>query len=316
MVGGVKAYYAVLLALVLVLVLGVGCGGGKEEEEKAAKAKVAAAEDKIVAPESNGPLVDKLVGKKIIFTDKASNTLINTNQPPKRIAFSFKQDGHIQVDKIPPPRVEVAEYIEGDGESYVMDGLDVKVWRIDGRQLEMMTLFSFPKSNITKGDKVRSPKLPMGNERQELKMVGGLIKQSTNVWVYAIEPANGGTSIGPGHNHEPDQHAHSHSHHDHYQPPPLLKLLPPIGPAGFVLMGVMGDYYLSRYDHGGYGHDHDPANDEMEGGDNEESKGWVSDRSNPNNVKIESALEFLRDTRRRSHEAGFGEGDATASSRK
>ena len=68
-----------------------------------------------------------------------------------------------------------------------MDGLEVKVWRIGGRHLEIMTLFSFPKSNITKGDKVRSPKLAMGNEFE--LGANEFIKQSTNVWVYSIESA-------------------------------------------------------------------------------------------------------------------------------
>jgi hypothetical protein len=38
-------------------------------------------------PESTGPLVEKLVGKKIIFTDTPPDTPINTNQPPRRIAL-------------------------------------------------------------------------------------------------------------------------------------------------------------------------------------------------------------------------------------
>ena len=146
-------------------------------------------------PESTGPLVDKLVGKKIIFTDTPPDTPINTNQPPRRITFTFNQDGYIQVDRVPTPREEFKLVKSGgDGfdahlETYVMDGLEVKVWRIEGRHLEIMTLFSFPKSNITKGDKVRSPKLAMPDLLIEKLTANPFIKQSTNIWVYSIEPA-------------------------------------------------------------------------------------------------------------------------------
>jgi hypothetical protein len=100
------------------------------------------------------------------------------------------------VDRIPPIE-EFGARLMGDGdgfdahlETYVMDGLEVKVWRIGGRHLEIMTLFSFPKSNIAKGDKVRSPKLAMGKvSNTALRFSSPYIKQSTNVWVYSIEPA-------------------------------------------------------------------------------------------------------------------------------
>ena len=147
-------------------------------------------------PKSTGPLVDTLIGKKIIFTDTPPDTPINTNQPPRRIAFTFSQDGYIQVDRMPTPREEF-KVVKSGGDSfdahlekYVMDGLEVKVWRIEGRHLEIMTLFSFPKSNITKGDKVRSPKLAMGKEEVAMKLSANpFIQQSTNIWVYSIEPA-------------------------------------------------------------------------------------------------------------------------------
>jgi len=98
--------------------------------------------------------------------------------------------------------------------------------------------------------------------------------------------------------HVPYQHRHD-SHPSHHQAPPLLEMLPPIGPIGFVLMGVMGDYYLSRYDHNGHGDDHNGHGDdhnghhyggEGDGEDNGETEGWVSDPSNSNNVKIEVAI--------------------------
>ena len=60
-------------------------------------------------------------------------------------------------------------------------------------------------------------------------------------------------------------HGSHNEHHDHHQAPPLLEMLPPIGPAGFVLMGVMGDYYLSRYDHDGHGHEGDGHGHEGDG---------------------------------------------------
>jgi hypothetical protein len=64
--------------------------------------------------------------------------------------------------------------------------------------------------------------------------------------------------------HVPYQHRHD-SHPSHHQAPPLLEMLPPIGPIGFVLMGVMGDYYLSRYDHNGHGDDHNGHGDDHNG---------------------------------------------------
>tara|TARA_B100001971_G_scaffold61450_2_gene56382 strand:+ start:286 stop:651 length:366 start_codon:yes stop_codon:yes gene_type:complete len=113
----------------------------------------------------------------------------NSTQSPQHIAFSFAQNGRIKVERVPTPNVELTEILPGDGQLYVVDELDVKVWQIEGRKLEMMTLFSFPKADIAKGNKVRSPELPMG-VRAKL-MSGGIndIEQSTNVWVHAIEPA-------------------------------------------------------------------------------------------------------------------------------
>ena len=40
--------------------------------------------------------------------------------------------------------------------------------------------------------------------------------------------------------HVPYQHSHD-SHPSHHQAPPLLEMLPPIGPVGFVLLGVVAD---------------------------------------------------------------------------
>jgi hypothetical protein len=69
-------------------------------------------------------------------------------------------------------------------------------------------------------------------------MVGGV--KAVVLLLALVLIAGGAVSYdGPTDNHEPDQH--SHSHHDHYQPPPLLEMLPPIGPVGFVLMGVVAD---------------------------------------------------------------------------
>ena len=65
--------------------------------------------------------------------------------------------------------------------------------------------------------------------------------------------------------HVPYQHSHD-SHPSHHQAPPLLEMLPPIGPIGIVAIGVMGDYYLSRYDHDGHGDDHDGHHHGGEGG--------------------------------------------------
>ncbi len=68
-------------------------------------------------------------------------------------------------------------------------------------------------------------------------MVGGV--KAVILLLALVLIAGGAVSYGgPTDNHEPDQHAHSHSHHDHYQPPPLLEMLPPIGPAGVYLSMV------------------------------------------------------------------------------
>ena len=71
-------------------------------------------------------------------------------------------------------------------------------------------------------------------------MVGGV--KAVVLLLALVLIAGGAVSYdGPTDNHEPDQHAHSHSHHDHYQPPPLLEMLPPIGPIGIVAIGVVSD---------------------------------------------------------------------------
>ena len=67
-------------------------------------------------------------------------------------------------------------------------------------------------------------------------MVGGV--KAYYAVLLALVLIVGGAAVGPSDNHEPDQHAHSHSHHDHYQAPPLLEMLPPIGPAGVYLSMV------------------------------------------------------------------------------
>ena len=142
-------------------------------------------------PENSGPLVDALVGKKIIFTGVPPDAVSNTNQPPVRLEYSFKQDGHIKAERVMPgQRAKMMVVIPGNEQAYVMAGLDVKVWQIQGRELVMSKLFSFPKATITKGDKVRSPELPIDNEvMKTLALSEAFIDQSTNVWVYAIEKA-------------------------------------------------------------------------------------------------------------------------------
>ena len=143
-------------------------------------------------PENSGPLVDALVGKKIIFIGVPPDSMSGTNQPPVRLEYSFKQDGHIKAERVMPgQRAKMMVVIPGNEAAYVMDGQNVKVWQIQGRELVMSKLFSFPKATITKGDKVRSPKLPLDNEVMKAVALSGgaLIDQSTNVWVYAIGPA-------------------------------------------------------------------------------------------------------------------------------
>ena len=39
----------------------------------------------------------------------------------------------------------------------------------------------------------------------------------------------------------PEGHGSHNEHHGHNQAPPLLEMLPPIGPIGFVLIGVVSD---------------------------------------------------------------------------
>ena len=97
-----------------------------------------------------------------------------------------------------------------------------------------------------------------------------------------------------GDDHHPD-HGHSHSDHDHHQAPPLLEMLPPIGPVGSVVaIGVMVQYSLKRkfnrlfeappatsiqidhdrhhHDHDGHDHDHDGHDHVSEGhGDSNET---------------------------------------------
>ena len=91
---------------------------------------------------------------------------------------------------MPGQRAKMMVVIPGNEAAYVMDGQNVKVWQIQGRELVMSKLFSFPKATITKGDKVRSPELPIDNEvMKTLALSEAFIDQSTNVWVYAIGPA-------------------------------------------------------------------------------------------------------------------------------
>ena len=139
-------------------------------------------------PENSGPLVDALVGKKIIFIGVTPDSMSGSNQPPVQLEYSFKQNGHIKAERvIPGQRLEMMVVIPGNEQAYVMDGLDVKVWQIQGRELVMSKLFSFPKTTITKGDKVLSPELPVSIELKKAIASGARIDQSTNVWVYAIE---------------------------------------------------------------------------------------------------------------------------------
>jgi hypothetical protein len=82
--------------------------------------------------------------------------------------------------------------------------------------------------------------------------------------VLSGQNATDGTSFPPDEI-GPD-HGHSHSHHVHYQPPPLLEMLPPIGPIGIVAIGVVSDLNFSsresalpwdpaRSDHDGHRHE-------------------------------------------------------------
>ena len=76
--------------------------------------------------------------------------------------------------------------IPGDRERYVVDGLNVKCWSVDSRELFIDKLFSFPKADVQKGDLVLSPELPFSIGKEK-KMITSLFDQNTNVWVYAVE---------------------------------------------------------------------------------------------------------------------------------
>ena len=138
-------------------------------------------------PENRGSLVDALVGKKIVFIGVPPDALKDTNQPPVWIEYSFKEDGFIKGERgSPNQQEELKVVIPGNANAYVMDGLDVKVWQIQGRDLVISKLFSFPKATITKGDKVLSPELPVDKVENKLNS-GAWEDQSSNVRVYAIE---------------------------------------------------------------------------------------------------------------------------------
>ena len=139
-------------------------------------------------PENQGPLAGTLVGKKITFIGIAPDSISETNQPKARIEYTFGQDGYIKAERIETPyqQSKIMMVIPGDRERYVVDGLNVKCWSVDRRELFIDKLFSFPKADIQKGDLVLSPKLPFSIGKVE-KTTSSLFDQNTNVWVYAVE---------------------------------------------------------------------------------------------------------------------------------
>lgn len=139
-------------------------------------------------PENQGPLVGTLVGKKITFIGIAPDSINATNQLKVRIEYTFGQDGYIKAERIETPYQQEKRMmvIPGDRERYVVDGLNVKCWSVDSRELFIDKLFSFPKADVQKGDLVLSPELPFSIGKEK-KMITSLFDQNTNVWVYAVE---------------------------------------------------------------------------------------------------------------------------------
>ena len=141
-------------------------------------------------PENQGPLVGTLVGKKITFIGIAPDSINETNQPKVRIEYTFGQDGYIKAERIETPYQlsKIMMVIPGDRKRYVVDGLNVKCWSVDRRELFIDKLFSFPKADIQKGDLVLSQELPF-SIRRERKLTASrfAFDQNTNVWVYAVE---------------------------------------------------------------------------------------------------------------------------------